>query len=317
VSGGDFTSIVLPFKVKVMSLPPSGSPAGIVRENCRLSNHNCLAYTAGMLFRWDTTRTQVMGVLTVTPDSFSDGGKFVDVERAVAHARAMAAAGADIIDVGGESSRPGSAPVSADKELRRVIPVIERLRHLTVSIDTTKAAVAERALAAGARIVNDISALRGDARMVEVVRDAGAGVILMHMLGTPATMQENPQYGDVVEDVRGFLQSRMAYALDHGIEHQQIAVDPGIGFGKTVAHNLQLLAELEQLQSLGCPVVVGASRKSFIGQVLGREPGERLWGSLAVAAWAVARGASVVRVHDVAETVDVVRMIEAVSRARA
>jgi dihydropteroate synthase len=257
-----------------------------------------------------------MGVLNVTPDSFSDAGKFLDTHRAVAHAREMAQAGADIIDIGGESSRPGSQPVSAEEELRRVLPVIERLGDLLVSIDTTKAVVAERALAAGARIVNDISALRFDAGMLDVVRDTGAGVVLMHMLGTPATMQQDPQYGDVVADVRGFLQSRIAFAVDRGVKKSQIAVDPGIGFGKTVAHNLQLLAKLAELQTLDCPVVVGASRKSFIGKVVGREPEERLPGSLAVAAWAVAHGANVVRVHDVAATVDVVRMIEALSQAK-
>jgi dihydropteroate synthase len=273
-------------------------------------------------FQWDTSRTLVMGVLNVTPDSFSDGGKFIDVELAIAHAIEMAKASADIIDIGGESTRPGSQPVSADEELRRVLPVIDRLGNLTVSIDTTKAVVAERALAAGARIVNDISALRFDPRMVDVVRERGAGLVLMHMLGTPATMQQNPQYGDVVADVRGFLQARIAFAVDHGIKKSQIAVDPGIGFGKTVAHNLQLLAQLAELRTLGCPVMVGASRKSFIGKVLdplgaGRcsETDERLPGSLAVAAWAVAQGANVVRVHDVAATVDIVRMIEALKQA--
>jgi dihydropteroate synthase len=266
-------------------------------------------------FQWDTSRTLVMGVLNVTPNSFSDGGKFIDIERAVAHARQMAAAGADIIDIGGESTRPGATPVSADEELRRVLPVIERLPDLVVSIDTTKALVAERALAAGARIVNDISALRFDPRMVDVVRDHGAAVVLMHMLGTPATMQQDPQYDDVVAEVRDFLQARVAVAEDRGVEKKNIAVDPGLGFGKTVAHNLQLLGELGQLQALGCPVVIGASRKSFIGKLLGREPHERLPGSLAVAAWAMLQGANVLRVHDVAETVDVVRTMAALRQA--
>jgi dihydropteroate synthase len=263
-----------------------------------------------------------MGVLNVTPDSFSDGGKFVDVERAVAHARWMAKAWADIIDVGGESTRPGATPVSTDEELRRVIPVIERLadgapggRALPVSVDTTKAAVAERALAAGARVVNDISALRFDARMVDVVRDAGAGVVLMHMQGTPQTMQESPDYDDVVREVLSFLTERIAFAEAHGVARSQIAVDPGIGFGKTVEHNLELLRRLTEFRELGCPVLIGASRKSFIGKLLDREPGERLWGSVGVAAWAVAQGANIVRVHDVAETVDVVRMIEAIRQA--
>jgi dihydropteroate synthase len=256
-----------------------------------------------------------MGVLNVTPDSFSDGGKFTDIEHAADHAREMAESGADIIDVGGESTRPGAMPVGAEEELRRVIPVIERLQALLVSIDTTKATVAERALAAGARIVNDISALRFDERMVDVVRDAGAGVVLMHMKGTPQTMQQEAQYAQVVTEVLGFLRARVAFAIDRGIARGQIAVDPGIGFGKTVEHNLRLLAHLDEFRSLGCPVLVGASRKSFIGNVLEREKEDRLYGSLAVAAWATVHGANVVRVHNVSETVEVVRMIEAMKQA--
>ena len=283
-------------------------------------------------FQWDMTRTLVMGVLNVTPDSFSDGGKFFDVERAVAHGRVLAQAGADIIDIGGESTQPGAEPVSAKEELRRVLPVIERLvkplttHHspFTISIDTTKAVVAEQAVAAGARIVNDISALRFDARMADVVRDAGAGVVLMHMQGTPATMQVAPRYDDVVAEVRTFLAERIAFAELRGVKKSQIAVDPGIGFGKTVTHNLRLLAQLEEFRALGCPILVGTSRKAFIGKVLasevipgsGREPKERLWGTAATVAWAVAHGANIVRVHDVAEMVDVVRMVEALRTAR-
>ncbi len=288
-------------------------------------------------FHWDTTHTLVMGVLNVTPDSFSDGGKFVDIERAVAHARAMARAGADIIDVGGESTRPGAEPVSLAEELRRVIPVIEQLivgvplgagrpegesrpeGRSHISIDTTKAVVAERALAAGARIVNDISALRIDSRMAEIVREFGAGLVLMHMQGTPQTMQQNPHYDDVVTEVREFLRERIEFATAYGIEKGQIAVDPGIGFGKTVGHNLQLLARLEEFGSLGCAVLVGTSRKSFIGKALtplgaglARETGDRLWSTAATVAWAVGHGANIVRVHDVAEMVDVVRMIDAI-----
>jgi dihydropteroate synthase len=270
-----------------------------------------------------------MGVLNVTPDSFSDGGQFVAIERAVEHAREMARTGADIIDVGGESTRPGAAPVTAEEELRRVVPVIERLAAGApgspalpmISVDSTKAVVAERALAAGARIVNDISALRFDPRMVEVVRDAGAGVVLMHMQGTPETMQQDPRYGDVVAEVRAFLAERVAFAVAHGVEKHQIAVDPGIGFGKTVEHNLRLLARLEELGSLGCEVMVGTSRKSFIGKVLAlrgagemREANERLWGTAATVAWSVAHGARIVRVHDVAEMADVVRITEALQQ---
>jgi dihydropteroate synthase len=263
-------------------------------------------------FQWDCSRPLIMGVLNVTPDSFSDGGQFLDLDRAVAHAREMIAAGADIIDIGGESTRPGAAPVGADEELRRVIPVIERLPGVLVSIDTTKAVVAERALAAGARIVNDISALRFDARMPEVI--GPAGVVLMHMQGTPATMQQSPRYDDVVAEVREFLRERIAFAEARGIRKTQIAVDPGIGFGKTVAHNLALLARLEAFAELGCPVLVGTSRKSFIGQVLDRAPAERLWGTAATVAWAVAHGAGIVRVHDVAAMRDVVRMTAAIRK---
>ena len=297
-------------------------------------------------FQWDMTRTLVMGVLNVTPDSFSDGGQFFDVERAVAHGRALAQAGADIIDVGGESTQPGAEPVSAKEELRRVLPVIERLLcgapacvaeatsawqrpggHALplISIDTTKAVVAEQAVAAGARIVNDISALRFDARIADVMRDTGTGVVLMHMQGTPATMQVAPRYDDIVAEVRTFLAERIAFAESRGVKKSQIAVDPGIGFGKTVTHNLRLLAQLEEFRALGCPILVGTSRKAFIGKVLasevipgsGREPKERLWGTAATVAWAVAHGANIVRVHDVAEMVDVVRMVEALRAERA
>ena len=274
-----------------------------------------------------------MGILNVTPDSFSDGGRYSDVASAVARAREMAAAGAAIIDIGGESTRPGSAPVDAAEELRRVVPVIEQLVQQlegeppgepnrgavrqephppVISIDTTKAVVAARALAAGARIVNDISALRHDAGMVTVVRDLGAGVVLMHMQGTPATMQANPRYGDVVQEVREFLAARIEFAVAGGVKKTQIAVDPGLGFGKTVEHNRQLLAGLEQFATLGCPILVGASRKSFLGQLLNRPAADRLPGSLAAVAWAVMQGAQIVRVHDVAETVDVVRLLQAV-----
>jgi dihydropteroate synthase len=274
-------------------------------------------------FQWDTSRTLIMGVLNVTPDSFSDGGKFLDVDRAVAHAREMAQAGADIIDVGGESSRPGALPVSAEEELGRVLPVVEHLRDLVVSVDTTKSEVAGMALAAGARIVNDISALQFDPRMAEIVRDAGAGVVLMHMQGTPQTMQQEPRYDDVVAEVLSFLMERIVFAEARGLKKTQIAVDPGIGFGKTVEDNLRLLAHLDELGSLGCPLLVGTSRKSFIGKVLAshgagpaRKVDGRPWGTAATIAWAVAHGARILRVHDVAEMSDVVRMVEAVQQAR-
>ena len=276
-----------------------------------------------------------MGILNITPDSFSDGGQYLEATTAVDRGRQLARAGADIIDIGGESTRPGAAAVSATEEMRRVLPVIERLAQELegeppgepnraavrqephppiLSIDTTKAVVAERALAAGARIVNDISALRQDPDLVAVVRDFGAGVVLMHMQGTPATMQQNPRYPDVVREVWEFLAERIEFAMARGVKKSQIAVDPGLGFGKTVEHNRQLLAGLEQFATLGCPILVGASRKSFLGQWLNRPLSERGPGSLAAAAWAVAHGAQIVRAHDVAATVDVVRLIAAVQQ---
>ena len=265
-------------------------------------------------FHWKIDRPLVMGILNVTADSFSDGGQHFDLANAVARARQMADEGADIIDIGGESTRPGAPTVSAEEEIRRVVPVIEQISDLLVSVDTTKAIVAERALAAGARIVNDISALQSDVRMLPVVRNSGAGVVLMHMQGTPATMQDNPQYADVVQEVRDFLAERITAVVTGGVKKSQIAVDPGIGFGKTVEHNRQLLAGLEQFAALGCPILVGASRKSFIGQLLSRPAAERLPGSLAAAAWAVLHGAKILRVHDVAETVDIVRLLAALRK---
>jgi len=255
-----------------------------------------------------------MGILNVTPDSFSDGGRFVERGRAVEQARQMVAAGADLIDVGGESTRPGALAVPVEEEMQRVVPVVAELaaqRSVVISVDTTKAAVAAAALGAGARVVNDISALRFDAELAAVVREHGAGVVLMHMQGTPGTMQANPQYGDVVGEVREFLAERIEWAVAQGIGREQIAVDPGIGFGKTAEHNLELLARLAELTTLGCPVLVGASRKSFIGKITGRAVEGRLAGSVAVATWSVAQGARILRVHDVAETVDAVRLTEA------
>ncbi len=257
----------------------------------------------------------IMGVLNVTPDSFSDGGRFLDPGAAVAQAEALVAQGADLIDLGAESSRPGSEPVDETEELRRLMPVIEALAPrvaVPLSIDTTKARVAQRALDAGACIVNDISALRFDPDMARVVATTGAGVVLMHMQGTPQTMQRTPQYDDVVSEVRAFLAARMAAAREAGIRPDQILLDPGFGFGKTVTHNLTLLARLDELAALGRPVVAGVSRKAFIGQILAREVGDRLMGTAAAVALAVERGARLVRVHDVGAIRDVVRMTEAV-----
>ncbi|HEX9779585.1 MAG TPA: dihydropteroate synthase [bacterium] len=260
-------------------------------------------------------RPLLMGVLNVTPDSFSDGGKFMAPREAVRQGLRLAADGADLIDVGGESTRPGSSPVPVAEELRRTVPVIRRLRERTavpISIDTWKAAVARRALAAGATIVNDVTALRGDPDMADVVRRAKARVILMHMQGTPRTMQRRPRYRDVVADVAEFLRSAARRAVRSGIPASRILVDPGIGFGKTVEHNLLLIRHLDRLAGLGYPVVIGPSRKSFIGRLLGAPVEDRLAGTLACAAAARARGVAVIRVHDVRPARDLLAMLEAI-----
>jgi dihydropteroate synthase len=248
-----------------------------------------------------------MGVLNVTPDSFSDGGRFIEPDAAVAHAETMAAEGADLIDVGGESTRPGADPVSADEEIARVLPVLKRLgeRELPLSIDTSKAAVAGAAITAGASFVNDVTALRGDPEMAALVADAGVDVCLMHMKGEPRTMQEDPRYDDVVAEVKAFLEERLAAAVEAGIPAARVWIDPGIGFGKTPAHNLELIRRLDEIVAIGRPVVVGASRKRFIGVLTGRSEEERLPGSLAAAVLAFERGAAMLRVHDVAATKDV------------
>lgn len=263
-------------------------------------------------------RALVMGVVNVTPDSFSDGGRFLDTARAVAHARALIAQGADILDIGGESSRPGADPVDADEELRRVLPVVEALARDTdaiLSVDTVKAAVADACLAAGAHVVNDITALTGDGDMIDVCRRHGAGVVLMHMQGTPRTMQANPEYENVVREVCEALQARLFAAAKAGIAEDRVALDPGIGFGKTFRHNLELLAGLDRLANLGRPVVLGVSRKSFLGKILGgRDADGRGPASLAAACFALSRGtAHVLRVHDVRETRDAAEVIAALN----
>jgi dihydropteroate synthase len=264
-------------------------------------------------------RPLVMGIVNVTPDSFSDGGRHATSAAAVAHALDLVRQGADLVDIGGESTRPGSQPVPAAEELRRVLPVVEALHGLTtvpLSIDTSKAEVAAACLAAGAHVVNDVTALRGDPRLAEVVRAAGAGVILMHMQGTPATMHLAPHYEDVIADVDRFFQERLQAAADVGIAGSRVVLDPGIGFGKTEAHNLELLAGLEAFQRHGRPVCLGASRKGFLGRVLGRPVEYRLAGSLAAVCYAVGRDAAqVVRVHDVEATRDAVTLFAAVRRA--
>ena len=260
-------------------------------------------------------RPLVMGVLNVTPDSFSDGGQFATVDAAVAQAEAMAAAGADLIDVGGESTRPGSLPVAADEQIKRVVPVIRRIANLpvTISIDTTRAAVAEAALDAGAAMVNDISAGRDDAELLRRVARRGVPVVLMHMQGTPLTMQEAPHYRDVVAETIQFLRERVAAAQAVGVELSKILLDPGIGFGKTMEHNLELLRRQCEFLALGRPLVIGASRKGFIGRITGEaEPSRRLFGTAASVAVAVANGAAIVRVHDVGPMVQVVRMTRAI-----
>ena len=259
-------------------------------------------------------RTRVMGILNVTPDSFSDGGLYCEPERALARAETMLAEGADLIDVGGQSSRPGSVPVRAAEERARVVPVIREIvrRHdALVSVDTYRADVAAAALDAGAVMVNDISALRFDPDMAPLVAEREASVVLMHMQGTPRTMQQAPFYHHVIDDVYGFLSERLCDAMRAGIERHRIILDPGFGFGKTVAHNLDLLRGLDHLGALGQPIAAGTSRKSFLGHVLRRPVGERLAGSLASALIAAQRGASLVRVHDIGATVQALALMEA------
>ncbi len=267
-----------------------------------------------------------MGVVNVTPDSFSDGGRWLDADAAVAHGLELVAAGADLIDVGGESTRPGAEPVPADEERRRVVPVIERLAaesRVPVSVDTTKAGVATAALEAGAVIVNDVSAGRADPALLGVAADAGAGFVAMHMLGEPRTMQDDPRYDDVVDEVGDFLVERLAAARAAGIAAAALVADPGIGFGKTVRHNLELLARLREIVArVDVPVLVGTSRKRFIGAVLGTDDGhlpaaDREEGTLATVVCALDRGARIVRVHEVRSAAQTVRLLEAMQAAEA
>jgi dihydropteroate synthase len=269
-------------------------------------------------FPLDLDRPVVMGVVNVTPDSFSDGGRFADADAAVAAAERMAADGAALVDVGGESTRPGSAPVDEAEELRRVMPVIERLAGrlpIPVSIDTRKPGVMRRAVEAGATLVNDVGALRAPGA-IEAVADSGAAVCLMHMQGEPGTMQDAPRYADVVTEVREFLRQRVAACEAAGIGRARIAVDPGFGFGKSLEHNLALLAGLPVIAADGLPLLVGLSRKRMIGTLTGRGDGERLAGSLAAAVVAAQNGARIVRAHDVRETVDALRVVAAAGAMR-
>jgi len=253
----------------------------------------------------------LMGVINVTPDSFSDGGRFLDAHAAVEHGKRLADAGADMLDVGGESTRPGAEPVSEAEELERVIPVVERLAQPGVgriSIDTTKLEVARAALQAGARVVNDVSAFRHDPEMAGLVASGGADCCLMHMLGEPRTMQRDPRYGDVVSEVKAFLEERLSFAVREGVPERRVLLDPGIGFGKTLDHNLELLRRLAEIVAIGRPVVFGASRKRFLGRLTGRAEDERVPGTIAASVLAYERGASIFRVHDVVEVRDALRV---------
>jgi dihydropteroate synthase len=263
-------------------------------------------------------RTLVMGVINVTPDSFSDGGRYLEAEGAARRALEMEAAGADVIDIGGESTRPGSDPVSAEMEIARVLPVLERLRgrlKAPVLIDTQKAKVAEAAVAAGAELINDVSALRTDPALAEVALRSGLPIILMHMRGRPKTMQKRPFARDVLADVSRGLREAVARARGAGIPKDGVVVDPGIGFGKSLRQNCELLARLPELARLGCPILVGTSRKTFLGELLGgAAEDERIWGTAATVAAAILGGAHIVRVHDVEEMVKVARVTDAISR---
>jgi dihydropteroate synthase len=305
-------------KISAQPFGLSGVSAEIQRILARLkAEHQHQLDCRGILLPLGQ-RPHIMGVLNLTPDSFSDGGQFNTPERAVPRAHEMVAQGADIIDVGGESSRPGARPVPLQEEIKRVLPVVERLcaeLKVPVSVDTRKAEVAQRALRAGAHMVNDISALTFDRRMAEVVAKGEAALVLMHMKGTPRSMQRNPKYDDVMAEVFQFLSRQVQKAVKAGISLHRLVVDPGIGFGKRLEDNLVILNRLGELHSLALPVLVGVSRKSFIGKMLNLPVGDRLAGSAAATALAVARGAHILRVHDVEEMNRVVRVAQAITVA--
>ena len=263
--------------------------------------------------------TGIMGIINVTPDSFSDGGKYANVEAAVMRAKQMVADGADIIDIGGESSRPGAEPITANEECRRVIPVIQALAEqfqIPISVDTYKAKVAREALSAGACVINDITALHGDPNMCQIIADAQAGVILMHMQGVPATMQKAPTYQNVVAEVHAWLTEVASQAVARGINSSRIMIDPGIGFGKTFDHNLEILRHLMQFRGIGYPMLVGVSRKKFIGRILDLPVHQREEGTAATVAWSIINGANVVRVHDVAKMKQVAQVIDTICRTK-
>jgi dihydropteroate synthase len=268
---------------------------------------------------FDYSRTYVIGILNVTPDSFSDGGIFAQPDTAVSHALDMISHGADIIDIGGESTRPGADPLSYDREIERVIPVIERLRSETeapISIDTYKSSVAEAAIDAGANIVNDISGLRFDPKMARTIADHDVPVIVMHIKGEPRSMQENPVYSDLIGEIKSYLADSIALATEAGISADSIIIDPGIGFGKTFDHNFKILNSIQQFADLGKPILTGASRKAFLGSLAGTEPEDRLPESLSAAVIAASNGAHFIRVHDVVPTVRALRVVDAVRHAK-
>ena len=264
------------------------------------------------------TRTYLMGILNVTPDSFSDGRIYLKPEDAVLRLETLLKSGADFVDVGGESTRPGSDPVSAEEETRRILPVLEawkkKTRNAVLSVDTSKSEVAETAFRYGASLVNDVTALNGDSRMAEVVARHNAGVVLMHMKGTPRTMQENPVYADIVSEIIHFFEEAVQKALRAGIREDAIILDPGIGFGKKLSHNLEILRRLQEFRILGRPLLIGLSRKSFIGEILGLPVEKRLFGTAASLAAAIQNGADIVRVHDLEEMKQVVQMVDAIER---
>ena len=262
-------------------------------------------------------RPFLMGIVNVTPDSFSDGGQFYDPQRAVAHALRLVEEGADLLDIGAESTRPGARPVDEQEERRRLIPVVSALAKtiaVPISVDTSKSAVARAAIDAGAGMINDVTALRGDRTLVDVVAEAGVGLVLMHMQGTPETMQQAPRYDDVIGEITGFLAERARFAMEHGVARERIVLDPGIGFGKTLDHNLEILANFQAFASLGFPTLVGPSRKGFIGQLTHQSVDARGWGTAAVVALAVGQGANILRVHEVRPMKEVVHVAMAIAR---
>ncbi|MFC1477843.1 dihydropteroate synthase [Candidatus Margulisiibacteriota bacterium] len=318
----DKTDILLlgtPAHYKQLDRKLQGQPFGLAELGEQIAARLALYQTKPQAINLPSGKTLqfdkplIMGILNCTPDSFSDGGQYLDPGRAADHARQMLSDGAMIIDAGGESSRPGAEPVSEEEELKRVIPVISKIAdQAIVSVDTYKASVAEQALDAGAKIINDITALQGDPRMAAVAAESGCPVVLMHMRGTPQNMQEAPEYTDIMAELISFFEERISFAVKSGIDEQNIILDPGTGFGKTTEHNLTILNKLEQLKVFGRPILLGTSRKSVIGDVLGLPPAERLEGTIATVCLGIQNNASIIRVHDVKEVARAVKMTTAI-----